>query len=65
MGQLTSWDERDEERFRALLSEEARRKLAWDGIERRTAYHQATRVLVGDLLRRVPRWPMVQAREGS
>lgn len=61
---ISGWDSRDEELFRAALSEEARKKLedrkaAWDGVERRSSYHQATRVLVADLLKKTPRWPFV------
>ena len=69
MGFASTWLESDEQSFRELLSPEARALLvpvervklgrAWDGIERRSDYHQATRVLVGDLLRKVPAFPFV------
>jgi hypothetical protein len=64
MAMISGWTAEDELLFRAALSEEARKKLedrkaAWDGVERRSSYHQATRVLVAELLTKAPRYPFV------
>ena len=61
MTKLAEWDSVDEKEFVALLSPEARTRLAgkpaWNGVERRSKFHQSTRALVGDLLRKHPKWP--------